>query len=171
MGFFGSKREAEPESTSVQKEYQRAKMTGWRDTIICALVIVAVILAKDAIVGGDFSPVLGETEFSIMLPSGEQRTIVYEELESLEYREIDSIDRGELVEGEEGRRCWSGVYHNEEYGEYEMYVLSRLDTCIVAHTTDRVYVFNMESDDTTKILYDFLLDESQASDEFAGNVS
>jgi len=166
MGLFGMNRGAQNESTSVEREYKRAKIAGWRDTIICALVIVAVIFAKDALVGAEFAPVLDETQFSIMLPSGDRRTIVFDELQRVEYRQgLESFDRGELLSGEEARRCFNGVYKNAEFGEYELYVMTKLDSFIVAHLPDGIVLFNIESDDTTRLLYDLL--ETECAENFA----
>ena len=153
-------RGAQNESTSVEREYKRAKIAGWRDTIICALVIVGVIMAKDAIVGEEFSPVLDENQFSITLQDGTRRTIVFDELQQVEYRQdLANFDRGELISGEEARRCYNGVYKNAEFGEYELYVMTKLDSFIVAHMPDGVVIFNIESDDTTRLMFELLEDE------------
>ena len=163
MGFFQQNRTpGENDGFSVEQEYKRAKNSGWRDVILCALIIVLVVLAKDTFFSSaELTPVLGETEFGIVTPDGETHSFVYAELEAIEFREgLKDFDRGEPLEGEEARRCWSGIYQNSEFGKYQLYAMSKLDSYIVVHTPDGVIVFNMESDETTKTLYNFFVEQS-----------
>ena len=168
MGFFDNKNTDEmQESVSVEKELRRAKMFGWRDVVICLLIVGFFLLTKNTFRGysayGGFSPVLEETQFGIVGLDGETHSFVYAEAESIELRDdLKTFDKGEKVSGEETRRACSGVYRNAEFGEYQLHVLSKLKNYIVVRNADGVLVFNIEADETTKALYDYFMEQRAA---------
>ena len=171
MGFMDRKPEEQiPESTSVERELKRAKFFGWRDVVVCLLIVGAFLLIRNTELGktlgkngfgggyDGLSPVLEETQFGITGLDGVTHTFVYVDSD-MELREglKDFLDRekGERVAGEETKRVCSGLYHNEAFGDYQLHVQTRLNNYIVVHTGDGVIVFNLESDETTKELYKY----------------
>lgn len=162
MGLLntGSSSDKEVEQTTVEQELQRSKKTGRRDVIICFVIIILFLLFKNSLGLGQISPILGDEEFGIIGIDGETRSFRYDSIASIELREdISSFKHGELVNGTENKRCWSGVFHNSEFGEYELHVDPRNSKYIVVQNPDGVIVFNIEAPETTQSLYDFILDE------------
>ncbi len=163
MGLFRKIPDQPPEGTSVSEELKRSKMFGWRDVIIC-LVIVAVFLISRNGFGlglgsyGGLAPVLEETRFGITGLDGVTHFFTYADADSIElYEDLKSFDFGEKVEGQENRQVRSGTYRNSEFGEYQLHVQTKLHNYVVVHAPDGVLVFNLESDDTTKELYKYFI--------------
>jgi len=170
MGFFNKTDGEMQESVSVERELKRAKMFGWRDVIICLLIVGFFLLTKNTFKGfsgyGGFSPVLEETQFGIVGLDGETHTFVYAEADSIELRsDLKTFDKGVKVSGDETRRACSGVYRNAEFGDYQLHILSNLKNYIVVHNADGVLVFNIESDDTTKALYEYFMEQLNGPQE------
>ena len=143
-------------NTSVEYEMKRSRATGIRDVVICAFIILGFLFYRESTDTREIGPVLGETQFSVVAMDGEQHTFVYAETESIELLDnLDEFDRGTMIGGNESKRCVSGTFQNEQFGEYELHVLTKLDSYIVVNSSNGVLVFNIESDETTAALYDF----------------
>ena len=163
MGFFNRGTEQVNEGTSVEREIKRSKFVGWRDVVICLLIVAFFMLTKNSLGIGDsyggLRPVLEETQFGITGLDGETHTFVYTESE-IELRDdlkgFLANEKGTLVEGTENKRVLSGVYRNDEFGEYQLHVQTKLHCFIVVRNADGVTVFNLESDETTKELHRYL---------------
>ena len=161
MGFFNKLPDRPPEGLSVEQEIKRARTIGWRDVVICLLIVGFFLLTKDRFnlgVGlgnyGGMSPVLEATRFGITGLDGETHFFTYVDAESIELRDdLQSFDRGEKIEGQENRQTVSGLYRNSEFGEYQLHIQVKLHYYIVVHAPDGVIVFNLESDETTKELH------------------
>ena len=67
---------------------------------------------------------------------------------------LDSISRVVVVEEPEyaadGRGVVCGTYTNEAWGEHILYANLKIDACIVLESTNGTYVFNVESEETTR---------------------
>ena len=161
MAFFNKVPDRPPEGVSVQQEIKRARNIGWRDVVICLLIVGFFLLTKDRFnlgVGlggyGGLAPVLEETRFGITGLDGNTHFFTYVDADSIElHDDLQSFDRGEKVEGKENRQTVSGTYRNSEFGEYQLHIQTKLHNYIVVHAPDGVIVFNLESDDTTKELH------------------
>jgi len=154
QGKFGSS--SGGENATVEYEMKRSRNTGIRDVIICAIIILAVLFYRESTDTREIGPVLGETQFSVVAMDGEEHTFVYAETESIELLDnLEEFDRGTMISGNESRRCVSGTFQNEAFGEYELHTLTKLDNYIVVKSSNGVLVFNIESDETTAALYDF----------------
>jgi len=74
---------------------------------------------------------------------------------------MDTIEQVTLVEDAEyaadGRGAVCGRYTNEIWGEHVLYVNMKIDACIVVESARGIYVFNVESKDTTKAFYEAFL--------------
>lgn len=87
--------------------------------------------------------------------SGYSITVAYKDMESVEYRE--NLQYGTLVDGVNEKTEKSGIWENEEFGEYRLCVRGKYTTCIVIHTEEEVIVVNFESEKSTKGLYEAIL--------------
>ena len=166
-GFFGKTgAQNGPEEVSVAKEINRIKMFGLRDVIICLLVVGFFMLTKNSFNLGGYAgilPTLEETRFGITDLAGKDHFFTYKDADSIElFDDLKSFDKGELVEGTEKRTVTSGTFRNSEFGEYELHVQTKLHNYIVVHDANGVLVFNVESDDTTKQLYDYFIEQRNA---------
>ncbi len=102
----------------------------------------------------------------------EDETLKLTGLESLEYNipldgifaveYVEKIDYGTPVEGEDDTRYRSGIWNNELYGDYYLYINTDNTANIKIDTQDGIYVFNVESDAETEsfceALVQYLLD-------------
>jgi len=170
MGFFDRNTEQVPEGTSVEQELKRARAFGWRDIIICLAIVGVFLLSKDwlsenfGFTFGDsydgLAPVLEETQFGIKGLDGEAHTFVYVDSDITLHEGLKdylNTQKGEIVEAQETRKVDSGVYHNDAYGDYQLHVQTKLDKYIVVKNADGVIVFNLESNDTTQELYNYMM--------------
>lgn len=88
--------------------------------------------------------------------SGYTSQLKWDEIQSLELREDFSY--GTPVEGTDSNKEKSGIWNNGELGEYELFSNAKLGCCIVCkRESGRAIVFNFESDESTRSLYDAIL--------------
>ena len=164
-------RQEHPEAASTEQELKRARFSGWRDVIACLVIICIFLLAKDFLAErfgftfGDsydgLKPVLEETQFGITGLDGVTHTFVYTESDISLHDGLKAYlknDKGELVEGQETKKVCSGVYRRADLGEYQLHVQTRLDKYILVRNSDGVLIFNLESNDTTRELYEYFLE-------------
>ena len=76
----------------------------------------------------------------------------------------ESFDPGTALDGGVKNRICYGLWHNEEFGDYHLFVSEKIDMVIVLQTArGEVLVFNYESEETTRRYFDsftvFLTDE------------
>ena len=171
MDYFDRDQQEQDVVTTVQEELKRSRFFGWRDVIVCVVVIAVLLLSRDFLAErlgftfGDsydgLKPVLEETQFGITGLDGMTHTFVYAESDITLHDGLKGFlktDKGETVEAEETKRVCSGVYRNAEFGEYQLHVQTRLDMYILVRNADGVLIFNLESNDTTRELYDYFLE-------------
>lgn len=73
--------------------------------------------------------------------------IPYDMVESIELGKINEDD--EIINGVADIALRSGVWHNEQWGEYTACMDVQTDDCIVVHLNDgRIFVFSHESNET-----------------------
>lgn len=160
----------QPEATTVEQELKRSRAFGWRDIIVCLAIVGVFLLAKDwlnenfGFTFGDsydgLAPVLEETRFGITGLDGVTHTFVYVDSDITLHEDLKdylSTRKGEIVEAQETRKVCSGVYHNEEFGDYQLHVQTRYDNYILVKNADGVILFNLESNDTTRELYNYMM--------------
>ena len=175
MGFFDKLQEDRPhDTTTVQQEMRRNKFFGWRDVIVCLLIVGVFLIFRDKTgsflgLGGGLDPVLEETRFGITDAEGVTHFFGYAEADSIElFSDLKSFDKGEQVDGTATRSLCSGTWRNSEFGEYELHVQTKLKTYIVVHDAGGVLVFNLESDETTRSLYDYFIEQRASLKDQAG---
>ena len=173
MGFFDrGTGDRMPEATSVEQELKRSRFFGWRDVVVCLLIVGAFILIRNTelgrnlgknFLGGGYdglAPVLEEKQFGITGLDGVTHTFVYAESD-IELRDglkdFLAGEKGERVDGEETKYVCSGTYRNDAFGEYQLHVQKKYDKYIVVHDSNGVLVFNLESNETTTELYQYIM--------------
>ena len=89
--------------------------------------------------------------------SGYELTIVYDTLVSVEY--FDEMEYGTMIEGTDDKYEKSGLWENDELGQYLMCTSAKVDSCIVIETEEQVMVINYASETSTSSLYEALLEQ------------
>lgn len=121
---------------------------------ISTLIIVAIFVG--VFLYNVFNPagrVLLQVESDEIVLSGYEDVAYHIPLDS-----VESFTYMEDVEYPvETKKLICGTYSNEQWGDYVLYVSGRVSSCIVADTQNGVYVFNYESDATTKSLHEALV--------------
>lgn len=87
--------------------------------------------------------------------SGYTIDIDYENVEKIELRE--NLDYGRMLDGTDQSKEKSGLWENEEFGEYRLCVNAKIDLCIALETPSGVFVVNYESAKSTESLYEAIL--------------
>lgn len=82
--------------------------------------------------------------------------IAYGDISSMEL--VQDLDLGSCVDGTEEELRKNGMWENTAFGQYYLCIYTNIPQYIVLHTTDGVVVFNYESEDTTKKLYEAFVD-------------
>ena len=86
-------------------------------------------------------------------PENSSFSVPYSEIASMELRE--GFDPGVAVDGGLKNRIRYGLWHNEEFQDYQLFASNKIDVVIILHTTQgEVLVFNYESADTTRSFFD-----------------
>ena len=149
-------------SAPVQKEAKRARRGGWRDVIICLIIIIAALLYQESRAGRNVQAIgvrlsQEETELTVVGADAAAHVLVFSALESVElFPDLENLDRGEQLDGEDTKTVTSGRFRNAAYGEYALHVMNKLHNYILTRGPDGTLVFNFESDETTKAVYDYI---------------
>ncbi len=126
-----------------------------RNLAISLILVIAFVVIRGVSGEKTLVPLLEETQFSIVALDGTTQSFVYAEAVSIElFSDFQSFDRGEPVKATENRRFFSGIYRNAEFGEYQLHATKKLNNYIVVRRPEGVLVINLESDKTTRALYD-----------------
>ena len=111
------------------------------------------------------------TIFHIVNPSDmvvlrvEDNVLIMEGTNDVSYQvPIESIQSLEYVENpsypenlQNPQKVVSGKFANEQWGEHHLCVFSEVPACVVAYAETGIYVFNCESEGTTKEFYNAML--------------
>lgn len=89
--------------------------------------------------------------------SGYELPVVYEKVTVIEYR--GEIDYGTMIDGADDGKEKSGRWENDEFGQYLLCVNAKVEPCIVLHTEEQTMVINYESEQSTRALYDALVEQ------------
>ena len=98
-----------------------------------------------------------EGQLQITGKSGYTLSVVYDELETVEYRE--QMDYGTVVDGVDEGKEKSGIWENGELGQYRLCVNTKVKPCIVLRTKEQTMVVNFESESSTQALYNAILEQ------------
>lgn len=89
--------------------------------------------------------------------SGYELPVTYEEVTAIEY--LKEMDYGNLIDGVDDGKEKSGRWENDELGQYLLCVNAKVKPCIVLRTNEQTLVINYESEQSTRALYDALLEQ------------
>jgi hypothetical protein len=106
--------------------------------------------------GGSTVLDVGESSLTINGAGSTSYTIDYEDIQSVEL--VDSPDYGTRIDGGKKQMYAYGIWNNESWGEYRLYVNTNIDVCIVITEIEGVFVFNYINEQTTKDFYNSFLE-------------
>ncbi len=123
--------------------------------VIITATVVPLILALVAVLmlTGDVNVELGEESFEVKATYWEDIEVVYDDIDSIEYRE--SCD-GIRAYGYASARLLLGIFENDEFGKYTRCTYTGNKPCIVLTADEDVLVIGLESSEETKELYEAL---------------
>jgi hypothetical protein len=123
--------------------------------LIFVFLVVATLFA--VVYGGDSAELhVGETSLTINGAGSTSYTIDYKDIQSVEL--VYSPDYGTSIDGGKKRMYAYGIWKNESWGEYSLYVNTNIDVCIVITEIEGVFVFNYINEQTTEDFYNSFLE-------------
>ena len=132
--------------------------TDRKRTWISWIIWLAVIIGLSNIMGtGTADTTTMDTDgLYFQSASGYTSSIKWEDIQRVEVTECPEF--GTLVEGTDVASEKSGRWINDQFGEYELFVSTKIENCVICMTKDnRIVVFNFESEESTVSLYDAIL--------------
>jgi len=131
-------------------------MNTTKNIYILFLIFLAAATVFAILYSGD-SPVLvvGDSSLTINGAGSTSYTIDYEDIQLVEL--VYSPDYGTSIDGGKKRMYAYGIWNNESWGEYSLYVNTNIDVCIVITEIEGVFVFNYVNEKTTEDFYNSFL--------------
>jgi len=123
----------------------------WVTAVLVSVILIACVVIMFT---GKIEVSLGDNALDIKASYGEDITVEYSKIEGIEYR--DSMDVGVRVLGFGSPTISVGTFKNDEFGSYTCYANMQTDNCIVLTVEGKTLLFNAESEEKTKVLYDEL---------------
>jgi len=129
-----------------------------KKNIYILIFIFLAVATVFAIVYSSDSTVIdvGESSLTINGAGSTSYTIDYEDIRAVEL--VDSPYYGTSIDGGKKQMYAYGIWNNESWGEYRLYVNTNVDVCIVITEIEGVFVFNYINEQTTKDFYNSFLE-------------
>lgn len=135
-------------STSEKKTSKKAAAIG----------ILIFVMAMVFLFTGKFEVTFEEESFTIDALYWDDVTVVYADIDQVEYREMDDPKASSSrTFGYGSFNLLMGTFKNSEFGSYTRYTYTACDSCIVITIEDRVLVLNGKDEEQTKEMYDKLI--------------
>lgn len=121
-----------------------------------ARIAVPLILAGVAVLMfvGDVSVTFGEEKFVVEASFSETLNIPYENIDSVEFRE--EFAAGSRYMGFGSPTISTGVFQNDEFGQYTLYAYTNGEGCVILRQEDNVLVIVGKTLEETKEIYESL---------------
>ena len=124
---------------------------------VVSIVIVSLILVACSVIMfvGSIETSVGDTALDIKASFGDDVSVLYEEIDSIEYREEKDV--GVRVMGFNSLRLSIGNFKNDELGSYVCYVYNATENCIILKIDGKALMINTADEESTIALYEQLL--------------
>ena len=99
----------------------------------------------------------GETSFTVEATYSGNITVNYADIDEIEYRE-NGVS-GTRVVGFASAKLLTGMFQNDEFGNYARYTYTRSESAIVLTVGDDIIVISGETTEQTKEIYDKLIEQ------------
>ncbi len=136
----------EDKKSNRQMAYGLLAITG----IVTVVIVIILLLVAPA---GSVTASLEEEGLKVEAPMVND-LILYEDIASIELR--DDLDTGRRVGGFGGENVRSGNFQNEEFGRYVLASYNAVPLHIVVHHSGGVLAFNLETEESTRQMFDQL---------------
>ena len=125
------------------------KRTFWINLAIVLVLIVFATVRSFVAGGPDVDFTLAEDSLSFSGPGEFAVSVEFKDLASITFRE--NLELGDCVTGGNEKGYTYGIWKNEEFGEYTLHILSKVQAYIILTETDgSTVVVNIENARTTK---------------------
>jgi hypothetical protein len=132
-------------------------MNTTKNIYILIFIFLAVTTVFALVYSGDSTVLdVGESSLTISGAGGTSYTIDYEDIQSVEL--VYSPDYGTSIDGGKKQMYAYGIWNNESWGEYRLYVNTNIDVCIVITDIKGVFVLNYINEQTTIDFYNSFLE-------------
>ena len=132
------------------KEQQRKRML--TNVAIWVIAIIAFTIIRGTNGSSENMVNLSQEGIALHSTSGVGAYMHWTDIDHMEMRE--NLDYGTLVDGTDARAEKSGVWQNDEFGEYDLYVNPKIKNCVVFYLTEgKTTVINVENAKTTESLF------------------
>jgi hypothetical protein len=121
---------------------------------ICLLAAIMIYLVSTDV--ESISVAVKNEYLTLSYSSGDSFEIKLKDITSVSEKE--DLDLGKYVSGIETKKYKFGVWENDEFGEYSLCIYSNVEKYIVVETSTNIFVFNIESDDSTDSFYQAFMD-------------
>jgi hypothetical protein len=121
---------------------------------ICLLAAIMIYLVSTDV--ESISVAVKNDYLTLSYSSGDSFEIKLKDITSVSEKE--DLDLGKYVSGIETKKYKFGVWENDEFGEYSLCIYSNVEKYIVVETSTNIFVFNIESDDSTDSFYQAFMD-------------
>lgn len=117
--------------------------------------IASIVFAMAVVVFSGVSVKLTGTALELSGGIGDRASIPYTEITGVEWRDV--FDKGSRTWGTGTGKISSGTFTNDEFGAYQLYLHNRVRCAVVVrHGADETTVFNGETEEKTKEVYEEL---------------
>ena len=128
-----------------------------KNIYILILIFLGVATVFAIVYSGDSTVLdVGESSLTINGAGSTSYTIDYEDIQSVEL--VYSPDYGTSIDGGKKQKYAYGIWNNESWGEYSLYVNTNIDVCIVITEIKGVFLFNYINEQTTEDFYNSFLE-------------
>ena len=132
------------------------KVALWIARIAVPLILIFVVVVMFV---GNVSVTFEMDKFVVEASFSETLNIPYENIDSVEFRE--EFAAGSRYMGFGSPTISTGIFQNEEFGQYTLYAYTNGEGCVILRQDDNVLVIIGKTMEETKGIYDNLCDKVQ----------
>ena len=120
--------------------------------LVLPLILIGVVVMM---LVGTIALTYGESSFTVEATFSDSRTVEYDAVDSIEYRE--DFDKGTRIFGFSSARLLTGTFSNDEFGSYTLYSYTTCDSAVIIKVGNKTLAISGADNQSTKEIYDTLL--------------
>lgn len=144
---------------SYEEEIARAKRAQRNGILLCIVIILGVMVLPNLSLfrsQADSAIRFGTDGLSVTLPDSTSLSLKYTDITDLQW--LPNPDYGHCLTGGTENGCRYGTWKSEAYGTYLLNTNLDFPQAILVRTAETTLLFNFESADTTRQLYESICD-------------
>lgn len=130
------------------------KLRKWTVPFSVGAVILTLLLLYFVCFTGNITVEYAADTFTIRASYWEDLTLSYSDIDTIEFREIDTP--GVRTFGYGSPRLLMGTFQNDEFGQYTRYSYTKCDSAVILTVDRKTVVLSASDEDGTKEIYDAL---------------